>query len=61
MLAVQQLNPRSSEVRFVKVPRRPDGTLYPSLTRPPYTEVFTFRNFCLAAAEELRMVADMIG
>ena len=61
MLAVQQLNPRIYEGRFVNVTCSPDGTLYPSLTRPPYTEVFTFRHFCLAAAEELRMVADMIG
>lgn len=57
----QQRNPHIYEGRFVNVNRRPDGSLYPSLTRPPYTEVFTFRHFCLAAAEELRMVADMIG
>ena len=57
----QQRNPHIYEGRFVNVNRRPDGTLYPSLTRPPYTEVFTFRHFCLAAAEELRMVAGMIG
>ena len=57
----QQRNPHIYEGRFVNVNRRPDGRLYPSLTRPPYTEVFTFRHFCLAAAEELRMVADMIG
>ena len=61
MLAVQQFNPRIYEGRFVHVPRRPDGTLYPSLNRPPYTEEFTFSDFCLAAADELRMVADMIG
>ena len=57
----QQRNPHIYEGRFVNVNRRPDGSLYPSLTRPPYTEAFTFRHFCLAAAEELRMVADMIG
>lgn len=57
----QLRNPHIYEGRFVNVNRRPDGSLYPSLTRPPYTEVFTFRHFCLAAAEELRMVADMIG
>lgn len=57
----QQRNPHIYEGRFVNVNRRPDGRLYPSLTRPPYTEVFTFRHFCLAAAEELRMVAGMIG
>ena len=57
----QQRNPHIYEGRFVNVNRRPDGRLYPSLTPPPYTEVFTFRHFCLAAAEELRMVADMIG
>ena len=61
MLAVQQLNPRIYEGRFVNVNRRPDGTLYPSFTRPPYTEWFTFRHFCLVAAEELRRVAHMIG
>lgn len=57
----QLRNPHIYEGRYVNVNRRPDGRLYPSLTRPPYTEVFTFRHFCLAAAEELRMVADMIG
>ena len=57
----QQRNPHIYEGRFVNVNRRSDGSLYPSLTRPPYTEAFTFRHFCLAAAEELRMVADMIG
>lgn len=57
----QNSGPHIYEGRFVNVNRRPDGRLYPSLTRPPYTEAFTFRHFCLAAAEELRMVADMIG
>ena len=61
MLAVQQLNPRIYEGRFVNVTCSPDGTLYPSLNRPPYTEEFTFSDFCLAAADELRMVADAIG
>lgn len=45
MLAVQQLNPRIYEGRFVNVTCRPDGTLYPSLNRPPYTEEFTFSDF----------------
>ena len=61
MPIVQQRNPHIYKGRFVNVNRRPDGTLYPSLTWPPYTEWFTFRHFCLAAAEELRKVAHMMG
>lgn len=61
MLAVQQLNPRIYEGRFVNVTCSPDGTLYPSFNRPPYTEEFTFSDFCLAAADELRMVVGKIG
>ena len=53
-------SPHVFEGRYVNINRRADGKLYPSLTRPPYTPTFTFKHFCLAAAEELLQVAGQI-
>lgn len=44
----------------VNVHRKDDGTLYPTFNRPDYTEVFTFRDFCREAAEELLEVACLV-
>ena len=57
----QQRNPHIYEGRSVNINRRPDGRFYPSLNQPPYSESFTFMRFCLAAADELRMEAGMMG
>ena len=35
--------------------------LYPTFNRPQFTTDFTFKHFCLAAAEELLQVAGRIG
>ncbi len=54
---VWQRNPHVYEGRYINVIRKPDGTLYPTFNRPSYTPSFSFRHFCLAAAEELLQVA----
>ena len=60
-LTVTQRNPHIYEGRFINVNRKPDGTPYPTFNRPPLTADFTFKHFCLAAAEELLEVAGIIG
>lgn len=50
-------NPHVYEGLYINVNRRADGTIYPTFCRPPYTDDFTFRDFCRLAAEELLMVA----
>ncbi len=47
--------------RCVNVKRKPDGKLFTTFNRPPLTPEFTFRLFCLAAAEELLTIARRIG
>ena len=42
--------------RTINVTRMDDGTLRPSLKRPPYGRDYTFLDFCLEAANELEMV-----
>ena len=49
------------EGRCVNVKRKPDGKLFTTFNRPPLTPEFTFRHFCLAAAEELLTIARRIG
>lgn len=53
----QQRNPHVYEGRYINVNRSPEGKLYPTFNRPPYTTTFSFSHFCLAAAEELQQVA----
>lgn len=56
-----QRNPHIYEGRFINVNRKPDGTPYPTFNRPQFTADFTFKHFCLAAAEELLAVAGIIS
>ncbi len=42
--------------RTINVTRMDDGTLRPSLKRPPYGRDYTFLDFCLEAANELEQV-----
>lgn len=58
---VTQRNPHIYEGRYINVNRKPDGTPYPTFNRPQFTPDFTFKHFCLAAAEELLQVAGQIG
>lgn len=60
-LVATRRNPHIYEGRCVNVNRKPDGTPYPTFNRPQLTPDFTFKHFCLAAAEELLMVAGKIG
>ena len=57
---ITRRNPRVYKGALINVIRQDDGSLYPSFNRPSYTEGFTFRDFCLAAAEELLVVAGLI-
>lgn len=56
-----QRNPHVYEGIFINVNRKPDGTHYPTFNRPQFTADFTFKHFCLAAAEELLAVAGIIS
>lgn len=58
---VTQRNPHVYEGQFINVNRKSDGTLYPTFNRPQFTDDFTFKHFCLAAAEELLRVAGIIS
>ena len=57
---ITRRNPRIYKGALINVIRQDDGSLYPSFNRPPYTESFTFRDFCLAAAEELFVLAGLV-
>ena len=54
-------NPHIFEGECINVNRKDDGTRYPTFCKPRYSENFTFKHFCLEAAEELLMVADLLG
>lgn len=57
-------NPHVYEGLYINVNQRTDGSLYPTFCRPPYSDTFTFCDFCRLAAEELLMVArtfDQLG
>lgn len=55
-----QRNPHVYQGLRINVNRKPDGTLYPTFTRPRYTEGLTFQRFCREAAEELLAVAGLV-
>jgi len=59
-MVMQQRNPHIYEGKRINVNRKDDGTLYPTFNRPPFTEEFTFQDFCREAAEELLMVAGLL-
>ena len=59
----QVVNPRNPQLykgSCINVNQQTDGTLYVSFNRPRYTEDYTFKHFCLQAAEELLMVAGLV-
>ena len=58
--AVTRRNPHVYEGFCINVNRKGDGTLYPTFCRPPYTQNFTFQDFCREAAEELLVVAGLV-
>lgn len=45
---------------FVNVHITEDGVAYPTFNRPRYTHDFTFKDFCLAAAKELKEFSGLI-
>lgn len=54
-------NPIVFEGGTVNVHRLADGTLRLEFVRPRFYPDFTFRDFCLAAAQELLTVARLLG
>lgn len=58
---VKTRNPQVYKGTCINVNQQPDGSLYPSLNRPCYSEDYTFKHFCLRAAEEMLLVADLLG
>ena len=46
---------------YINVTRRVDGELRPAFTVPTYTATFTFKHFCLKAAEELLEIAQKMN
>ena len=53
-------NPQIFKGSCINVNQNEDGSLRPTFNRPRYSEVFTFRDFCRAAARELLIVSDLV-
>lgn len=47
--------------RYINVNRRFDGEIRPAFTVPTYTATFTFKQFCLKAAEELLEIVQKMN
>ncbi len=58
---VKTRNPQLFKGACINVNQQADGSMYLSFNRPHYTEDYTFKHFCLKAAEELLMVAGLVG
>ncbi len=59
--AAEQRNPIVYLGTCINLHRKADGTIYPTFNRPRYTADFTFADFCREAAEELLVVAGLVG
>ena len=57
----EQRNPIVYLGTCINLHRKADGTIYPTFNRPRYTADFTFADFCREAAEELLVVAGLVG
>lgn len=57
---VNPRNPHFYRGRCVNVVIKADGTRYTTFNRPNYSESFTFKHFCLKAAEELLEIAGLV-
>lgn len=56
-----QRNPIVYQGTCINLHRKADGTIYPTFNRPHFTSDFTFTDFCREAAEELLVVAGLLG
>lgn len=54
-------NPLVFSGRCTNVHQLPDNTLRLEFNHPQFTESFTFRDFCVAAAQELLTIAQLFG
>lgn len=57
---VNPRNPQLFKGSCINVNQQTDGSMYLSFCRPRFTEDYTFKHFCLKAAEELLMVAGLV-
>ena len=57
---VAHRNPRIYRGRFINVVRHADGSLVLTFNRPVLTEDFSFRDYCLAAVQELLMIIGLL-
>ena len=57
---VNPRNPQLYKGACINVNQQADGSMYLSFCRPRFTEDYTFKHFCLKAAEELLMVAGLV-
>ena len=53
-------NPRVFNGEFISVTRWDDGSLHPNFNRPVLTEEFSFRDYCLAAVQELLTIIGLL-
>ena len=53
-------NPRIYSGRYINVIRHDDGSLVLTFNRPVLTEEFSFRDFCLAAVQELLSIIGLL-
>lgn len=54
-------NPIVFEGSCINVHRLADGQMRPEFARPRFYPDFTFRDFCLAASQELQTIARLLG
>ena len=57
---VAHRNPRVYRGRFINVVRHADGSLVLTFNRPVLTEDFSFRDYCLAAVQELLTIIGLL-
>lgn len=57
---VAHRNPRIYRGRFINVLRHADGSLVLTFNRPVLTEDFSFRDYCLAAVQELLTIIGLL-
>ena len=57
---VVRRNPRIYSGRYINVIRHDDGSLVLTFNRPVLTEEFSFRDYCLAAVQELLTIIGLL-
>ena len=53
-------NPKIYKGKYVNVSVRTDGSMYPALNYPRYTNDFGFKDLCLKASQELISISGLL-